>query len=233
MEEHLQCRRALIARVRAGNGHAQRVERGISSGGIGDGAHVHANFFVWPLRLVNVRQPVRQTDALLAHQRSHALDPCAVSSVIGGPAVGTVDRRGAFQDLRQLPRQPGVAGSVFRAGKFIASLKIAQLVLQQHQFRAEQQIFVGVIRHIVGDRVIPRPLLGAGKRGLCTRRDLQYGLAGPPGLYAAGTSSAALLPCFFIQPVMEIDPETAVQFEDRKRSVDRVDLRSGCKRGRK
>src|SRR6266481_4421456 len=230
MEEHLQRGRALIPRIRAGNGDAQRVERGVRTGCIGDGAHVDPNFFTWPLRLVNVRQPVRQTDALLAHQRSRTLDPCAVSSVIGGPAVGVVDGRRALQNLRQLRRQPGVAGFFLRAGKFVASFKIAQLILQQHELRAEQQILVSVIRRVVRDRVIPRPLLGARERDLCTRRDLQDGFARPSGLCAPGGSRAPLLPRFFIQPVMEIDPEAAVQFEDRKRSVDRVNLRSGSKR---
>src|SRR5689334_25216740 len=80
MEEHLQRGGALITRVRAGNSDAQRVERGVRTGCIGDGANVDANFFTWPLCLVNFRQPVRQTDALLAHQRGRALDPSAVRS---------------------------------------------------------------------------------------------------------------------------------------------------------
>src|SRR5260370_29499617 len=123
MEEHLQRARTLIARARAGNRDAQRVERGVRTGSIGNRAHVDPNFFTWPLRLVNVRQPVRQTDALLAHQRGRALDPCAVSSVIGGPARGVLDRPGALPKLRHPRPRPGLRPLFFFAPNLAPTLK--------------------------------------------------------------------------------------------------------------
>ena len=47
---------ALIARIGAGNGDVQRVERGVSSRGIGEGANFNANFFFGPFGLVNLSQ---------------------------------------------------------------------------------------------------------------------------------------------------------------------------------
>src|SRR5712672_477340 len=233
MKEDFERGRALIAWIGTGNRHAQRIERGICARRVGHRADVNSNFLHRPARLVNVRQTMRQTNTLLAYQRRHSFYPRAVGPVIRGPAMGAVDWRGAFQDLCQVRGQSRVAGLFLRAGKFIASFKIAQLVLQQQQFGIKQQIFVGIVRGIVGNRVLPCVLFRTAQNDFRVRRDLQSGFAGLPGLWRAHRLGVAPLPGFFVQPMMKVDPESAMQLEHRKRSIRDIHLWSSRNRGPK
>src|ERR1700676_252753 len=56
VKKHFQRFSALIARVNAGNRDAQRIKRGVSALSICVGAHVDADFFLRPLRFINIRE---------------------------------------------------------------------------------------------------------------------------------------------------------------------------------
>src|ERR1700686_3822549 len=145
VEENLEGRGVLVARVGAGDGDAQRVEGGVGAGGISKARDVDADFFGGPAGLVNVREAMRDADALLGDQRGHALDPGAVGAIIGGPIMRAVHWRGGFEDARELEGQTGVAGFLLGAGKLVAGFKIAELIFEQDHLGAEEEIFVGVI----------------------------------------------------------------------------------------
>jgi hypothetical protein len=114
--------------------------------------------------------------------------------------------------LSQFCRQPGVTSLSFCSGEFIAAFKVAELVFQQKQLGAEKQVFVGVIRGVVRDGGIPSELFTLGASSGC--RD------GGRIPFCVGALLSLL-----IQGVMEVDPKSAVQFEDWERSVLSVDLR--------
>jgi len=62
------------------------------------------------------------------------------------------------------------------------------------------------------------------------RRDLQCGFAGLPGLWRAHRLGVAPLPGFFVEPMMKVDPESAMQLEHRKRSIRDIHLWSSRNR---
>src|SRR6266850_2015168 len=99
VEENFESFRVLIARVEAGNGDAQGVERGVSAGRIGVGGDVHANFLARPAGLVNVREAFGEADALFDDERGDAQDPTAIGAIVIGPEMHAVDGSGGFESL--------------------------------------------------------------------------------------------------------------------------------------
>ena len=73
MEKNFEGFRVLIARVEAGNGDAQGVERGVSAGRIGVGGDVHADFLARPVRLINVREALGEASFAAAKSGGRAL----------------------------------------------------------------------------------------------------------------------------------------------------------------
>src|SRR5260370_2154692 len=82
MKKDLEGRRALISGVRAGDGYAQRVCRGVSGSPVCEAGDVDADFLAWPACLVNIRKPFREANALFAYERGDAHDPAAVGPVM-------------------------------------------------------------------------------------------------------------------------------------------------------
>src|SRR5713101_3793785 len=99
VEKNFEGFRVLIARVEAGDGDAQGIERGVSAGQIGVGGDVHADFLARPVRLINVREALGEADALFDDERGDAQDPAAVGAVMNGPEMRTVDGSGGFESL--------------------------------------------------------------------------------------------------------------------------------------
>src|ERR1700674_846222 len=134
MEKNFQGRRALIARVQAGDGDPQGIGGGVGTGPVGVAREVDADFLSRPARQVNIRKPFRESHALLAHERGHAHDPVAVGAIVPWPQMCAIDGRGRFQNLRQLRRQACVAELSLPPREFIAILKIPELIFQLDEF---------------------------------------------------------------------------------------------------
>src|SRR5580765_4175679 len=75
----------LVARIRTGDGHAQRVEGGVRASPIRETRHVHTNLLLGPLGLIDVRKPLGNSNTLLFHERGDARDPAAVDAVLIRP----------------------------------------------------------------------------------------------------------------------------------------------------
>ena len=129
VKKYLERRGSLIARIQARDRDTKRIDSGVGAGPIRIRNHVHADFLVGPPRLVNVRQALRNPLSLLAHRRSHLQNPVAVGLIVFGPEARAVDGSGCFQHLRQARRQSGIAKFTLPAGKFVAILEVAELVL--------------------------------------------------------------------------------------------------------
>src|SRR5712664_827149 len=155
VEKNFEGRCALIAWVQTRDGDSQRIDGGVGTTPVGVPSEVDADFFARPTRLVNVRKPFRQPHALFAHGWRDANEPPAVGAVMFRPKMPTVNGRRSFQDLCQLCRQARVAEFPLPSGKFIAILKIAELVFQLDELGGEEQVFGGVIRSIVRDGIVP------------------------------------------------------------------------------
>src|SRR5579859_7294 len=56
---------ALVARIGAGDGDAERIERGVGAGPVGESGDVHASFAVGPLGFINEGEALGNSDALL------------------------------------------------------------------------------------------------------------------------------------------------------------------------
>ena len=78
------------------------------------------------------------------------------------PKVRSIDRGSRLQNLRQVRRQARVAEFPLMAGKFVAILEVAELVLQLNQFRGEEQVLVRIIQHVISDGIIPGLLFRVG-----------------------------------------------------------------------
>src|SRR4029077_3945687 len=100
----------------------------------------------------------------------------------------------------------GVASFLFYARYFVALLEVAKLIFQQDQFCVEEQILVLIVRGVIGDSRVPGRMF-AGSASRC----------GPRARWTA--SAIAGLPGLPVQRVMEIDPESAVQFKNRQRTI--------------
>ena len=101
MEENFEGFRVLVARVEAGDGDAQGIERGVSAGQIGVGGDVHADFLARPVGLINVREALGEADALFDDERGDAQNPAAIGAVVLRPEMRAVDGSGGFESLRQ------------------------------------------------------------------------------------------------------------------------------------
>src|SRR5579883_3025184 len=80
--------------------------RVVKAPGIGIRDDLHANLFIGPSGLKNIRQLLRDAHALFAHQRSHARHPAAVGAVLIRPPVAAVNRGGGLQNHADVSRQP-------------------------------------------------------------------------------------------------------------------------------
>ncbi len=60
---------ALVARVGAGDGHAKRIECGVSAGGAGVGGDIDADSFFGPVGLVDFGESMRKIKTIAANQR--------------------------------------------------------------------------------------------------------------------------------------------------------------------
>ena len=132
MKEDFQRFRALIARIGAGNCDAQWVERGVSAGGVGIGTNVDADFFLRPVCLVNVGEPLGKAHALFPDQWRDPRDPAAVGAVLIRPtsARGRSERR--HRESAQFFRaEPASHRGFLLSGQLIAIFKIFDLVLQE------------------------------------------------------------------------------------------------------
>ena len=136
----------------------------------------------------------------------------AVGLIVFGPETRAVDGSGCFQHLRQARRQSGIAKFTLPAGKFVAILEVAELVLQLNQFRREEQIFFSVIGGIIGDRPIPGLLLRVRQPFSCDQRLSRCRTGLVRGRFARSTRFS--LPCLVIQRVMKVDPKPAVQLKN-------------------
>jgi len=99
VEENFEGFGVLVARVEAGDGDAQGIERGVSAGRIGIRGDVHADFLARPASLINVREALGEADALFDDQRSDAQDPAAIGAVMIRPEMRTVDGSGGLESL--------------------------------------------------------------------------------------------------------------------------------------
>src|SRR5262244_812018 len=98
MKQHFKRSVALIARIGAGNGDAKRINRGVSASPVGIASDVDADAVARPVRLVDIREMLRQGDALRAYQGRDCEYPAAISFVVRWPQVRAVDGSGGFQD---------------------------------------------------------------------------------------------------------------------------------------
>src|SRR6267142_1460929 len=99
VEENFEGFRVLVARVKAGDGDAEGIERGVSAGPIGISGDVHADFLARPVRLINVREALGEADALLDDERGDPQDPAAIGAVMIRPEMRTVGRSCGFESL--------------------------------------------------------------------------------------------------------------------------------------
>src|SRR6266481_7953359 len=226
VEKNFESRRALIARVEAGDGDTQGVGGRVGARPVGMTRQINADFCAWPAGLVNVRKPFRQAHALFTHERRDTHDPAAVGSVMLWPKMRAVNRRCRFQDLRQLWRQARVAEFSLPAGEFIAILEISELVFQLDQLGGKEQILGRIIRGIVSDGLVPDALIRGRERRFCTWRSVQSRARGFAA-FVRRTGGSQLR--VMIERVMKIDPEATVKLEYRKRSVGVIALRLACR----
>lgn len=112
--------------------------------------------------MVDVGEALAEADALLADERSDLRDPAAVGAVVSGPKARAIDRSSSVENLRELRRQTCIAGLLFCAREFVAIFKIANLVFEENEFGAEEQVLVGVVRGVVSDGFVPDVLFGDG-----------------------------------------------------------------------
>jgi len=228
VEEHFEGFGALIARIETGNGDAQGIERGVGASPVGVGGNVHADFVLGPARLINVGEAFAEADTLFADQRSDARNPAAIGAVVVGPEVRAINGGGGVQNLGELGRETRVAGLFSGAGELVAIFKIAELVFQQEEFGAEEQVLRCVVGHIIGYGIVPGSLLDCGKGSARGTHDRESGFGGFVGGFMAGGRVAALAG-FLIERVVEVDPETAMEFENRQWSIGGIDLGSGLR----
>jgi len=168
--------------------------------------------------LVDFGEAMREVEATAADQRSDGGDPAAIRTIVFGPEVRAIDGRGGLECLRKLSGEAGVAGFFLCAGEVCAGFKISELILDQDHFEADGEIFVSVGFCVEGEGRIPRARLGRGKvvhsrrggNGICTSR------------------GRTLQTSLTIERVMEIEPESAVKFKNRKRRGRRLILRRRC-----
>lgn len=129
--------------------------------------------------------------------------------------MGAINGSYGVQDGPDFAGQAGVATGFFAAGQLIAVFEVFDLVLQQDEVDVNQQIFACIIRHVIGDGIVPGFLLGRGK---CVGGALfQNWTRNSSG---RGVSCGQSRARFVVKEMMEIDPEAAVKFEDRQRSVN-------------
>ena len=226
VEKHFERGAALIARVGAGDGNVERIERGVAAGPVGVSGHVHADFVAGPLRLVNVGEALREADAALADERSYAANPAAVGAIMFLPLVGAVDGSGSFEDFGELGIEAGVAELLLIAGEIGAVFEIAELAFEQDQIAGEEQVFAGEVGRVVGDRVFPCAAFEIGESaGLVGERALRR--RARLGVFIALRWKRRALAGFLIERVMKIEPEAAVKFKNRELTVAGIDLRIG------
>jgi len=99
VEEYFKGFVALVARIGAGDGDTQWVERGVGAGGISVSAHVDADFFLGPFGLIDIREALGNANTLFFDEGRDAGDPAAVGAVLVGPQMGAIDGGGGLQHL--------------------------------------------------------------------------------------------------------------------------------------
>ncbi len=83
-----------------------------------------------------------------------------------------VNRCRGFQHLSQLCRQSRVTESPIPSREFIAIFEIAELIFQLNEFGGKEQVLGGVVRYIVGDRIVPDMFFGWRQRRSRFRRSV-------------------------------------------------------------
>src|SRR5258708_40087690 len=135
MKKDLEGRRALISGVRAGDGYAQRVCRGVSGSPVCEAGDVDADFLAWPACLVNIRKPFREANALFAYERGDAHDPAAVGASMRRPEMRAAGGGRGFPAPPKLRGQGAGAELSPSAAALNASLGIHALRSQLRKAR--------------------------------------------------------------------------------------------------
>lgn len=194
---------ALIPRVGAGDGNAERIDGGVGALRVRESGDVHANAVAGPGRLIDVGETMREFEGAVTNEGSDGGDPAAIEAVLLGPKMRAIDGSGGVEGLSELGRKTGVARFFLQAGEILASFEILELVLDENHFEAEEEIFVGVVGGVDGDGGVPDALLRGGEAG-----------HDRGGVWGRGAGGAR----FAVENMVKIQPEAAVKFEDRERN---------------
>ena len=153
---------ALIPRVNAGDGDAERIDGGVGALRVRESGDVHANAIAGPRRLIDVREPMREFEGAVTNEGSDGGNPAAIQAVLLGPKMGAIDRSGGVEGLGELGGEAGVASLFLQAGEIFTGFEILELVLDENHFKAEEEILVRVVGGIDGNGGVPDALLRRG-----------------------------------------------------------------------
>src|SRR5690242_2307123 len=202
MEENFESFGALIPRVGAGDGDAERIDSGVGALRVRESCDVHANAIAGPGCLIDVGETMREFEGAVTNKGSDGGDPAAIQAILLGPKMRAIDGSGGIEGLGELGRKTGVAGLLLQAGEIFASFEILELILDENHFKAEEKVLIGVIGGVDRNGGVPEALFRRGQAG-------HHG----GGIWRRQAAGASLA----VKDMMKVKPEAAVKFEDRER----------------